>query len=79
MSQEAQRIEVEKLLRTKTIIADFPTGPLLDSFDPIRLAEALEQQATRAMLAFDVPKVDMRMDAEDALQLAAWLRQAPRK
>lgn len=55
----------------------FPSGPLLDSFNPTRLAEALEREATRAKIAFDVPKVDLRMDADDALKLAAWLRQAP--
>ena len=55
----------------------FPAGPVLEAFDPIRLAEALEQQAYRAKVAYDVPKVDLRMDADDALRLAAWLRQAP--
>jgi hypothetical protein len=73
---DAERRRVERLIESKQI-GPMPEGPLLERFDPIALADALEQQATRALLVFDVPKVDLRMDAADALALAAWLRQAP--
>lgn len=69
-----ERARVEDLLATKQI-RRFPDGPRLEGFDPLRLAEALEQQATRAKIVFDVPKVDLRMDADDAICLAAFLRQ----
>lgn len=76
-TQEAQKRHLEQLVRSKVQFGDFPDGPLLEVFDPLQLAEALEQQAVRAIAIFEVPKVDLRMDAGDALKLAAWLRQAP--
>jgi CheY-like chemotaxis protein len=73
---DRERARVEHLLEAKQI-GLMPEGPRLERFNPLELAEALEQQATRARLLYDVPKIDMRMDVEDALALAAWLRQAP--
>jgi hypothetical protein len=75
--QDAQRREVERRIQSRVGFDAYPDGPLLDRFDPLTLAEALEREATRALIAFDTPKVDLRMDAQDALDLAAWLRQAP--
>lgn len=71
---EDERGRVSELERTGQI-KPFPSGPVIETFDPLRVAEALEQQATRAKLMFDYPKVDLRMDADDAIALAAFLRQ----
>jgi CheY-like chemotaxis protein len=73
-AEERARVEV---LVAGHRIGPMPEGPRIESFDPLQLAEAIEREATRAMIAFDVPKVDLRMDATDALALAKWLRQAP--
>lgn len=73
---EGRRRAAEQAIAARRL-GEFPDGPLLDDFDPFRLAEALEQQAIRAKIVFGDPKVDLRMDAEDAIKLAAWLRQAP--
>jgi hypothetical protein len=77
MAIEGRRIAAERVIAARGGLGAFPDGPLVEVFDPIVIAEALEQQATRAMLVFEDPKVDLRMDAEDAIKLAAWLRQAP--
>jgi CheY-like chemotaxis protein len=79
MDQQAAKRDVERRLARGEQFPDFPDGPVIEQFDPLALAEALEQQATRAKIVFDVPKVDMRMGADDALALARWLRQAPRR
>jgi CheY-like chemotaxis protein len=73
---EEERERVARLVRTNQI-GPMPDGPMIEHFDPSLLAEAIEQQAARALLLFDVPKVDLHMDAADALRLARWLRQAP--
>jgi hypothetical protein len=62
-------------LASSGLLRKCPDGPVLDRFEPLLVAEALEQQALRAKLMFDHPKVDLRMDADDALLLAAFLRQ----
>ena len=73
---DRERARVVRLIQSKQA-DDLPEGPFLTGFDPLAVAEGLEVEAHRAMLLFDVPKVDLRMDAGDALSLAAWLRQAP--
>lgn len=55
-------------------LPDFPDGPIIETFDMRALADALEQQATRAKILYDFPKVDLRMDADDAIKLARLLR-----
>lgn len=74
---DEERARVDYLLSSGKVLP-MPPGARLDAFDPVQLAEALESQATRAKFAFDVPMVDLRMSADDALALAGWLRQAPR-
>jgi hypothetical protein len=59
-------------------LGDVPTGPFLEHFDPFEIAIALEQEATRAELIYDNPKVDLRMDASDARELARILKSLPR-
>ena len=70
---DRERDRVSNLARLDKI-GEFPDGPTLSIFDPLALAELLEQQATRAKLLYDVPKVDLRMDASDALKLVQVLR-----
>lgn len=55
-------------------LPDLPDGPFIEQFDPLALADALESQAVQAKLRYDAPKVDLRMDADDAIKLARLLR-----
>jgi len=56
-----------------------PTGPVLERFEPIPLAMALEQEAERATLYGRLEgapgKVDVSLDPRDAFLLAQFLRQ----
>lgn len=78
MLTERERERVADLVQRRQI-GPLPDGPMLQAFDPWALADALEQQAQRATLLYDVPKVDVRMDAADALALARCLRQMPQR
>jgi len=56
-----------------------PNGPVLERFEPVELAAALEQEAERATLYGRLEgtpgKVDISLDPRDALTLATFLRQ----
>jgi len=55
-----------------------PTGPVIERFQPLPLAAALEQEAERALLYGKLEgtpgKVDVYLDPRDALALARFLR-----
>jgi len=55
-----------------------PNGPVIERFDPIHLAAALEQEAERALLlglvAGTPGKVEAFFDPRDAILLAQFLR-----
>lgn len=50
-----------------------PDGPILQKFDPLELAAAIEQEVSRAAIHPN-PRVSMHMGIADALALAAFLR-----
>jgi len=68
---EREKSKVIKAMRDNN---QAPRGPFIENFDARALADALESEATRARLLFDNPKVDLRMDADDAVLLARLLR-----
>jgi len=72
--------ERERLVRAmREGLPPIPDGPFIETFDMAALADALEQEATRATLLYDIPKVDLRMDAADAIQLARLLRETGKR
>lgn len=50
-----------------------PDGPIISTFSPEAIAQALEQEVMRAR-ALPNPKISMHMGVEDALLLAKFLR-----
>lgn len=70
---QRERDRIGDLVRTGKV-NPMPDGPVVEDFDPFRIAEAIEQQAARASLLFDVPFVDLRMDVQNALKLAQFLK-----
>lgn len=55
-----------------------PDGPMLERFDALAMAVAIEQEAERATLYGRIEgttgKVEIHMDPRDAFELAAFLR-----
>lgn len=72
---DRERIRIAEAARDGRIA---PTGPIVQTFNPLELAAALEGEAERALLlerATGSPsRVDMHMDPRDALLLAEVLR-----
>ena len=76
MINDLQRQRIAEAATARRIA---PTGPVLERFDPMRLAAALEQEAERALLYGRLEgtpgKVDLSLDPRDAFLLATFLRQ----
>lgn len=51
----------------------YPDGPILEQFDPVALAQLIDQECLRTS-HLPRQKIDLRMDPEDALKLARFLR-----
>lgn len=55
-----------------------PDGPIIERFDPMAVAAALEQEAERAVLYGRLEgaagRVEVHLDPRDAFELAAFLR-----
>lgn len=73
---DLQRQRIAEAAASRKLI---PVGPVLERFDPLPLAVALEEQAERASLFGRLEglpgKVDISLDPRDAMLLAAFLRQ----
>jgi len=74
LNMEVTERERAKVIRAMRDGVQAPRGPFIEDFDARALADALESEATRSKLLFDNPKVDLRMDADDAVLLARLLR-----
>lgn len=76
MINDLQRQRIAEAATARRIA---PTGPVLERFEPVRLAAALEQEAERALLYGKLEgtpgKVDLSLDPRDAFLLAQFLRQ----
>lgn len=72
---DAQRNRIAEAAKSGRLA---PTGPMLERFDPLPLAAALEQEAERALLYGKLEgtpgKVDVHLDPRDAFLLAQFLR-----
>lgn len=72
----AQRREIERVVRARRgVLVDTPDGPVIDVFEPTRLAQALEDELARCV-AHGWVQITLRMDVSDAVLLARFLRAA---
>ena len=67
------RETVENLMAKYGCLGGAPDGPMIEHFDPIALAQGLEQEVQRAALV-GWQKITLHMDVADALKLARKLR-----
>lgn len=68
--------EIKQILRAQQaggILRDTPEGPVIDTFEPYRLAYAIEQEIERCKKN-GWPTITMHMDVIDAALLARFLR-----
>lgn len=68
----------QHLLRSGGVLLPAPDGPLLDTFSALELAQAIEQEVNRAAMT-GLPKLSLKMDLQDAMAMAAFLRRAVNK
>ena len=72
-------IQRQRIAEAATARRVAPIGPVLDRFEPVQLAAALEQEAERALLYGRLEgtpgKIDLSLDPRDAIMLATFLRQ----
>ena len=66
---------VEGLIAKYGCLPTAPSGPLVDHFDALAVAQAIEREAERSSLV-GWTKITLHMDLHDALKLAATLRKA---
>jgi hypothetical protein len=71
---EIEKIKVARALKKYDgVLPDAPTGPIIEKFDPVRLAEGIEQEIARCRI-YGWQKITMHMDIIDAAKLAHVLR-----
>lgn len=72
----AQHREIARVLRARRgLLAGTPDGPVIDVFEPPRLAQAIEDELARCTVrGWD--HMTLHMDVSDALLLARFLRAA---
>lgn len=79
MTPEGHRERFEQQLRRNSgLIPEAPTGPLLDTFNALELAQAIESEINRAP-GSDYRKIRLDMHFTDAQALASFLRRAVNK
>lgn len=65
----------ELLIKTGGVLQEAPTGPVLERFDPLRLAQGIEHELAR-LQGLPFRKIRLDMNDRDAAALAAFLRRA---
>ena len=65
--------QMRKIMRAAQEDRPAPDGPVIEQFNCLALADAIEQECARAAIV-GWPKVSLHMDIEDARLLAGALR-----
>jgi hypothetical protein len=73
MANDAGKQVVARLMERYGCLPAAADGPIVDEFDPIKLAQAIEQESRRA-IEYGWPKITVHMDLPDAMKLAKHLR-----
>lgn len=73
MTQEGGARAIEKLMQQYGCLPSLNDGPRLEVFDPLLLAQAIEQEVQRAG-EYGWTKITLHLDIPDAAKLAHVLR-----